>query len=297
MLDSMRCSKCRLIQLAAPTCQSCGTPSPRLVIRQASASAPAARRPVAEAPRPTAPPAPPATPHPAAASSPAPFDAEGDRTELVDKPTRASAAVTAVSEVVGDASTERRLTFEGQGGALFGIQIVNVFLTLLTLGIYSFWGKVRVRSYLMSQTEFEGDRFAYHGTGKELYRGAVKAGLVFGGLSALLNASQVMPKGAPQISAVLAAYLGLSLLMPVAIVGARRYRLSRTSWRNIRFAFRGNTGAFIKLFLKGSLLTGLTFGLYYPFFATNQHAFLISNSYFGDKSFGFNGRGRHLFGP
>ena len=62
----------------------------------------------------------------------------------------------------------RKLRFHGTGGSLFGIHIVNMLLTGLTLGIYYFWGKVKVRNYVFSQSEFEGDRFAYHGTGKEL---------------------------------------------------------------------------------------------------------------------------------
>src|SRR5215510_8374244 len=79
-------------------------------------------------------------------------------------------------------STEetRRLQFHGSAQTLFGIWIVNVFLTLLTLGVYYFWAKVRIREYLLSQTSFEGDRFAYHGTGTELLIGWIKAMLCVG---------------------------------------------------------------------------------------------------------------------
>ena len=45
------------------------------------------------------------------------------------------------------------LLFHGSGGSLFGIHVVNVLLTLVTLGVYYFWAKTRVRVYLMSQTE------------------------------------------------------------------------------------------------------------------------------------------------
>jgi uncharacterized membrane protein YjgN (DUF898 family) len=210
----------------------------------------------------------------------------GDRTERLVDPAGTAA------------EAERRLTFAGSGSTLLGIHIVNVLLTILTLGIYYCWAKVRVRSYLLSETEFEGDRFAYHGTGRELLIGTVKAGLVFGALSALVKASLALPGGTPvRVSAFLAGYVGLLVLIPVATVGARRYRLSRTSWRNILFSFQGNAGAFIKLFVGGTLLTGLTLGLYYPFFATARHGFLVAHSRFGDRSFGFDGRGRDLFGP
>ncbi len=80
----------------------------------------------------------------------------------------------------GMAAESRTLAFYGRGGELFGVSIVNLCLTLVTLGIYRFWARVRVLRYLWSQTAFAGDRFAYHGTGKELLKGWLKAALIFG---------------------------------------------------------------------------------------------------------------------
>jgi len=74
----------------------------------------------------------------------------------------------------------QRPGFHGRGGTLFGIHVVNVLLTIVTLGVYYFWAKTRTRKYLVAQTEFLGDRFAYHGTPKELLLGMLKALLVFG---------------------------------------------------------------------------------------------------------------------
>ncbi len=192
----------------------------------------------------------------------------------------------------------RQLSFRGSGATLFGIHIVNIFLTLLTLGIYYFWGRVRVRSYLLSQTEFEGDRFAYHGRGVELLVGFLKAVLIF---VVPVMALRWLPKllGAGPAIQVLAGTLiyGLVLVFtPIAIVGTRRYRLSRTSWRGIRFSFRGRVLEFIKLFVAGTLLTMITLGLYYPIFATRRYAFLTSHSYFGSQKAEFDGRGRDLLG-
>ncbi len=198
----------------------------------------------------------------------------------------------------GGGSQIRRLSFHGGGGSLFGIHIVNVLLTIVTLGVYYFWGKVRVRSYVLSQTEFEGDRFAYHGTGKELLLGFLKALLVFGIPLALVANLPALVGGGPEI-AILAAvltYATISVFIPFAMVGARRYRLSRTSWREIRFSFRGRVLDFIKLFVVGSLLSAITLGLYYPFFETRRHGFMISHSYFGSQRFQFDGKGRDLFG-
>lgn len=193
----------------------------------------------------------------------------------------------------------RRARFHGSGGTLFGLSVVNVLRTLLTLGVYYFWGKTRIRRYLFGQTEFEGDRFGYHGTGAELCWGFARAFVVFFvpilGLSLIRDVLDVDPglKG-------LAAF-GISVLVlvfiPVAMVGARRYRLSRASWRGIRLSFRGRAGQFIGIFLRGTLLVGVTFGLYYPWFATERQAFMVSHSHFGNERFAFDGKGRDLFWP
>jgi len=274
MLDTMRCAKCGLTQLAAPACKSCGT-----------ATGLASRAPILRS-IPATPPPQHATVH-AAVPAIAPVNAPYGAPPVTSADPAPSAAD----------GQERQLFFHGSGGSLLGIQIVNVFLTLITLGVYHFWGKVRVRSYLFSGSEFDGDRFAYHGTGKELLIGSLKAGLVLGALSVLMNASPYLPGSAPaRIAAFATAYGLLLLFIPVAIVGARRYRLSRISWRNIRFSFRGRVADFLKIFAGGGFLTLVTLGLYYPIYATRQHAFLVAHSYFGDRQFAFDGRGQDLFG-
>lgn len=193
----------------------------------------------------------------------------------------------------------RSLVFHGSAGGLFGIQAVNVLFTLLTLGVYFFWGKARVRAYLLGATELEGDRLAYHGTGMELLVGFVKGVAVLFVPVALLT---IVPQvyGAPDVVvsalSVMLYLLGL-VLVPLAMVGARRYRLSRSSWRGVRFSFRGPAREFVAIFVVGTFLTALTLGIYYPVFVTRRQAFMISHSYFGSGRFDFDGRGRELMGP
>ncbi len=264
MTIGMTCPKCGLIQLSAPTCKACGAPVGGKVFRPV----------------------------------PTPITMRKDG----PSPPAAAQAVAAVTRVEAapapKASQTHRLVFHGAGGSLFGISIVNVFLTIITLGIYYFWAKVRVRSYLLSETEFAGDRFAYHGTGKELLIGTLKATMLFfvpvAGIRLLAELPGV-PLGIRAVAGIVAT-VAILILIPLAMVGARRYRLSRTSWREIRFSFRGPAWDFVKLFIGGSLLSGLTLGLYYPFFDTKRHAFFVSHSYFGSQKFEFDGRGRDLFG-
>jgi len=196
-----------------------------------------------------------------------------------------------------ESSADRRPTFHGSGGTLLGIRIVNVLLILVTLGVYYCWAKTRVRRYLFSESAFEGDRFAYHGTGKELLLGFLRAFVVFLVPIIVLSIVRDQLDVDPKIKTA-AAFLISALFLffiPVAMVGSRRYRLSRTSWRGIRFSFRGRSLAFISIFLKGYFLSGLTFGLYYPFYLTRRQAFMVANSYFGNEPFGFDGDGWELF--
>jgi len=191
----------------------------------------------------------------------------------------------------------RQLAFHGEGGALFGIWIVNLLLTILTLGVYYFWGKVRIRHYLLGHAEFEQDRFAYHATGKELFLGYVKVALFFGLLYGVQLAVELLWKN-PIAIAALGIFLPLLfslLVFPLAIVGSRRFRMSRTSWRGIRFSFRGRARDFLKIYVPGLVLSIVTLGLYYPFFQNNIRRFLVSRSYFGTTPFAYDGRGRDLF--
>jgi len=196
-------------------------------------------------------------------------------------------------------SKSRKVVFHGAGGTLFGIHLVNTLLTVLTLGFYYYWAKVRVRIYLFGQTEFAGDRFSYHGSARELLNGALKASLVFGIPYYLVSHVGLFldVNMAVQISLQVAGWLLLLLFIPVAIVSSRRYRLSRTAWRGIRFSFQGKALDFLKLWLFGYLLTGVTLGLYYPYFSTKKQTFLTTHSYFGSEPFTFSGDGAVLFRP
>ena len=181
--------------------------------------------------------------------------------------------------------------FWGQGKTLFGIFIVNTFLTLLTLGVYSFWGRVRIRQFLSSQTSLARIRFSYHGTGMELLKGWSKAFLVFGVPYAFLSFVPIIWGQIPSwIPETLAAIMLLGFI-PIAVVGSHRYRLSRTAFGSIRFSFRGRVKDYMRIWFTGTFLTVLTAGLYYPFFENTRREFLVSHTYLGNQHFTYNGGG------
>jgi uncharacterized membrane protein YjgN (DUF898 family) len=184
--------------------------------------------------------------------------------------------------------------FHGTGGGLFKIMLINWILTILTLGIYSFWGKTKVRRYLCEQSSFVGDRFYYHGTGGELFKGALIFGAIFGLFNlGIYSVGQVWGLQAQGIAQAMVPFLIL-LLLPVIMVGAFRYRLSRTAWRGIRFSFRGKRKSALWLYIKGYIFTILTLGLYWPYFTANMQKFWRSEAYFGSQSFKYDGEGKDI---
>ena len=85
------------------------------------------------------------------------------------------------------------------------------------------------------------------------------------------------------------------LLLPVIMVGAFKYRLSRTAWRGIRFSFRGKRKSALWLYIKGYLAMIFTFGLYAPYFNIKAQKFWRSEAYYGNHSFKYDGEGKDIF--
>src|SRR5215471_14672701 len=84
------------------------------------------------------------------------------------------------------AKPEPWLVYDGKLAELYRIFVPTLLLSIVTLGIYRFWGKTRIRRYLWAHTSFQGDRFVYADTGGELFRGFLFAALLLFGLG-LLN--------------------------------------------------------------------------------------------------------------
>jgi uncharacterized membrane protein YjgN (DUF898 family) len=185
-----------------------------------------------------------------------------------------------------------RFKFHGTGGDLFSIFIMNLLKTIVTFGVYYFWGKVKTRQFVWGQTEFAGDRFGYHGMGLELFLGWMKAAFLFGVIVIL---DYLLELSSHQFIGAILFWTGITCLIPIAQIGALRYRLSRSSWRGVRFSFRGELRPFFLLSLKGLALTAMTLGVFYPFYECESRAYLISQSRFGTSPFQFKGQPKDLF--
>ena len=180
------------------------------------------------------------------------------------------------------------LDFKGKGGDFFGIVIVNWLLTIITLGIYYPWAKAKTLQFLFGQTTLNEDAFAFHGTGKEMFKGFIKAILLFFCFAVVMGVLTYMSM---PVFGILFLYAGLIAITPIAIHGSYRYRTSRTSWRGIRFGYRGNRKELVGLFFKWIFFTIITLGIYGPWMVINLRTYILSNIRFGDAKFDYEGDG------
>lgn len=189
----------------------------------------------------------------------------------------------------------RQVTFNGEGAKLFGIYIVNILLTFVTLGLYYPWAKAALLKYYYEESEFEGSRFTFHGTGKEMFKGFIKAIGIFLGLYCILFAAIFSKNVTIMMLGFGVFYVGLLLLIPVAIHGALRYRTSRSSWRGIHFGYRGDRKEFVNIFIVGSLITLATFGIYSFWLIIEIRKYIFKHLRFGNITFSYEGEGAAFF--
>jgi uncharacterized membrane protein YjgN (DUF898 family) len=151
------------------------------------------------------------------------------------------------------ASTETvdgwQLRFTGQGGEYFKIWIVNLALTIVTLGIYSAWAKVRRLRYFYANTTLAGSSFDFHGSPMAILKGRLVALVVLGAYSF-----------APRISLVLYAAVAVVIMLgfPWLYWRSLRFRLGNTSYRGARFGFLGKlSGAYAAVLPPALLFLGI----------------------------------------
>ena len=190
-----------------------------------------------------------------------------------------------------------QMQFFGKGSEYFGIIIVNWLLTVLTLGIYYPWARARKIRYMYGATALNNDRFAFHGTGKEMFRGFVKVIIFYAVLMGALYAAMWYYRENPTglLIFVLLFYIVFFAVIPLIIHGAYRYRMSRTTWRGIRFGYRGEKQQLYINFFKWLGLTFVTLGVYISWFEINLRKYLVGNIRTGDIKFEYKGNGWGLF--
>jgi uncharacterized membrane protein YjgN (DUF898 family) len=173
--------------------------------------------------------------------------------------------------------------------------IVNLLLTIVTLGVFRFWARTRIRRFLWANTQLAGEAFEYTGTGGELLRGFLRALLVFLPLVLLIAFGQLFLPGAAETGVTVAAYLLLGFLSLVGGFAAQRYQLRRSTWRGIRFGMDGSPFAYARQMAWRWLLLPFTMFLMLPWIASAGLHRTLGRARFGSLPFSFRGEGGVLF--
>lgn len=171
---------------------------------------------------------------------------------------------------------ERRLgfAFDATGSEYFRIWIVNLLLSILTLGLYSAWAKVRRLRYFYGSTRLADAAFDYHGRPIQILKGRL---IAFGAYAIFYAVSQLEP---------LVAFGFFPLFafgVPWIIMKGRRFQMQMTSYRGIRFGFEGDYAGALRAFVGWPVLGALTLGLLWPRSIWEQSRYVLENARYGTE--------------
>ena len=186
------------------------------------------------------------------------------------------------------------VAFAGQRGEFRRLARRGALLELVTVGFYRFWLATDIRRHLWSHTSVDGDGFEYTGRARELLIGFLFAlAIVVPIYLAYFLAGLEAERFKAFASFPLVAFF--YVFGQFAIYRARRYRLTRTVWRGVRFWMTGSGWAYAARAALWALLLPLTLGLVLPWREAALERYKMRHSHYGDLQGRFEGRGGEFF--
>lgn len=182
-------------------------------------------------------------------------------------------------EVDGASAPQRKpFIFNGSGTEYFKIWLVNIILSILTLGIYSAWAKVRSKQYFYGNTRIDGTSFQYLADPVKILKGRLI-------VAAVVITTSLLTEFVPLAGALVS--LLVLLILPWVVVRALAFNARNSSLRSIRFGFDAKVWDAAKAFIFWPLLAVLTLGLLTPFIYFKQKKFIVEHSSYGTTKFRF----------
>jgi uncharacterized membrane protein YjgN (DUF898 family) len=190
--------------------------------------------------------------------------------------------------------SEGAVRFLGRERAYWGLRIKGAALLMLTLGIYRFWLATDVRRFLWSNTEVAGDPLEYNGLPTELLIGFLFAVALLVPLYTAF-AIAALELGAVGATSASLGFIFLAGLAELALYRARRYRLTHTVLRGVRFDQHGSAWRYALLALICWGIAVLTLGLAYPWAQATLQRYKMHHTSYGDLHGRFEATGLSLF--
>ncbi|MDI9244287.1 YjgN family protein [Marinobacter sp. CHS3-4] len=189
-------------------------------------------------------------------------------------------------EASADSIRQAGFQFTGNGKEYFGIWIVNILLTIVTLGIYSAWATVRNNQYFYGNTKLDDASFQYLAKPLTILKGRLIALAVFAAYVVLSN----LYVEAGLVFAVL-----LIPAVPWIMIKSLRFKAVNSAYRNIRFDFQGQYGQAFMVTFVWPLLNMLTLLLLTPVVIKKTHEFIANGSRYGTSEFTFHATNGHYY--
>ena len=193
-----------------------------------------------------------------------------------------------------DEPATARVRFTGERGRYTRLMIRGTLLQAITFGIYRFWLATDMRRFLWANTEIDGDSLDYTGTAIELLLGFLIALAILVPIYVLFAIGGLELGIYSQIAGG-AGFLALTAFGQYAFYRARRYRLTRTVYRGIRFNQDGSAVGYVARTIPWAIVTVLTLGLAYPFAQAALERYKMRHTLYGDLRASFAGTGTSLF--
>lgn len=168
--------------------------------------------------------------------------------------------------------------FTGTGSEYFRIWIVNLVLSIVTLGIYSAWAKVRRQQYFYRNTRLGETGFDYHGEPMAILKGRFIAACLFGAYYFAGYAS-------PLIGTLV--FVLLTLIFPWLVARSLRFRMHNSSYRGLRFHFSGSTREAYWVFVGLPILSVLSLLTLAPLWHHRLKSYQHAHAAFGRTPFTF----------
>ena len=169
---------------------------------------------------------------------------------------------------------KRNVIYSGDSSEYFRIWIVNIFLTIITLGIYSAWAKVINTKYIYQNINIDGHRLDYIADPVNILIGRLIA-------TAFLVVFYLIAIFLPEAVYWLM-LLVLFFLSPLIINRSLSFQYRMTTYRNVRFNFTGTYSESLWYFMLLPFLSVFTFGGTYPLALKYADEYRIKNTKFGN---------------
>ena len=166
--------------------------------------------------------------------------------------------------------------FHGRAGEYFRIWIVNIMLTILTLGIYSAWAKVRNKQYFYGNTVLDDSPFEYTANPVAILKGRL---VVVAILAIYYIAVHFFPLSQGLF------FILFFIALPWLVMRSLMFNARYSSYRNLYFTFEKNLKDAYKVFVGLVILIPLTLGLIYPYYFHEVQRYRIDNHSFGQYVF------------